>query len=406
MSLTGRLTLGREPGSRGLKLNDDAVSRKHVHITWHQQHGLAELEDLKSKNGTFVNGLRTARRYLEIGDVVRIGDTLMLVREGGEAGDAHDPVPGMVGRSAAMMAAKARLAMAARGGLPVLILGETGSGKELAARAVHELSERGGEFEPMNCSAVPEQLFESVFFGHRRGAFTGATDDSKGILRQCDKGTVFLDEIGELPPAAQPKLLRFLEDGMIRPVGETRQKKVDVRVVAATNAELPRLEAEGKFRADLLARLETIVVHLPSLAERKEDVLPLLRHFSAAAGFEHVEIEPDAAEALLVAPWKRNVRGLKALVDERAQMAWPGEVRNDGAVSLAVEDLPRELGQPVLERSTAPVPPVIARQTRPSKEELARMLEQHGRNINLVALAYGKDRKQIYRWMEFHGIER
>ena len=193
---------------------------------------------------------------------------------------------------------------------------------------------------------------------------------------------------------------------MIRPVGETRQKKVDVRVVAATNAELPRLEAEGKFRADLLARLETIVVHLPSLAERKEDVLPLLRHFSAAAGFEHVEIEPDAAEALLVAPWKRNVRGLKALVDERAQMAWPGEVRNDGAVSLAVEDLPRELGQPVLERSTAPVPPVIARQTRPSKEELARMLEQHGRNINLVALAYGKDRKQIYRWMEFHGIER
>lgn len=241
-ALVANNLFGRDPGVRGTTIDDGAVSRKHMRIRWHARYALAELIDLGSKNGTMVNGLVTVRRFLESGDIIRIGDTLLAVAPAEEAPPAKDPIPALVGDSPVLWEVKRQLGLAASATLPVLLLGETGTGKELAARALHELSGRPGSFEAVNCASVPETLFESTFFGHLRGAFTGATDDSPGLLRRCHRGTLFLDEVGEMPSPMQPKLLRFLEDGLVRPVGGAEQVHSDVRIIAATNASLKRLE--------------------------------------------------------------------------------------------------------------------------------------------------------------------
>jgi transcriptional regulator with GAF, ATPase, and Fis domain len=433
--MEGQLVLGREPGESGLRMNDAAVSRRHARIRWHDKHGLAELEDLKSKNGTFVNGLLTQRRYLESGDIIRVGDTMLAVREeisgkGAEERRRGRPSPGgtlvaqyglavadrqpdpeppdlpeIVGTSPAIRELKHSLALAARGDLPILLLGDTGTGKELAAQAIHKLSGRTGPFEPVNCSAIPENLFESMFFGHRKGAFTGAAEEAAGLLARCDGGTLFLDEVGDLPLSAQPKLLRFFEDGLVRPIGSVQQKRVDVRIVAATNAPVRRMEAEGQFRSDLMSRLEGVTVMLPPLRKRREDILLLVRHFAAQAGYPSLLIDPEAAEALLIAPWPRNVREVKLLIAQKAQMVWPRRTAPGGVAVLVPRDLPETLMQTVEDRRPAPIPPKLEQQTRPSREELEEALEASAWNISTVALIYGRDRKQIYRWMEKMEIE-
>jgi len=410
--LDRRFVLGREPGRGGLRVLDGAISRRHARFEWHADHGLVELEDLKSKNHTFVNGLITTRRYLDGSDVVRMGDTIMLVCDGARrdgphalpeaAGGEAPPLAELVGRSAAVAELKARLVKAAPGTLPVLLLGQTGTGKELAARALHGLSGRTGVFEAVNCASIPDGLFESTFYGHRRGAFTGALDDSAGLLAACDGGTLLLDEMGELPPAAQPKLLRFLEDGLVRPVGGTRSRHVDVRVVAATNSPLVELEQEGRFRSDLFARFESLIIPLPALNDRREDILPLVRFFAASRGFHGVGFEPDAVEALLIARWPRNIRELRSLVAHQAQMVWTA---NSPEVTVEVDQLPESFTGPLNERGRAPAAPILKKHTRPSREELAAAIERHQGNILRVAGHYGRDRKQIYRWMEQHGLK-
>jgi DNA-binding NtrC family response regulator len=425
--------IGREPGSRGTEIDDEAVSRRHVKITWHGDHGLTELDDLDSKNGTFVNGLQVQRRYLEPGDIVRVGDSIFAVRQepkqqqpeaAGDAGGrtlvatfsaAGDrsaglpkaaELPDIVGNSLAIMELKSQLALAAGGDLPVLLLGDTGTGKELAARAIHDLSGRRGRFEPVNCSAVPENLFESIFFGHQAGAFTGANGDSPGVLAACDGGTLFLDEVGDLPLVAQPKLLRFLEDGIVRPLGGTLQRKLDVRIVAATNASVKKMEQRGEFRSDLIGRLEGLTLTMPPLSKRREDVLPLLFHFARKEGFPNLKLEPDAAEALLVAPWNRNVRELKLLVAKWAQMVWPRRSSSDRPVPVLPEDTPECMLATVMHRDQAPIPPEVVASRRPSREELVRLLEQHEGNVTQVAMALNRDRKQVYRWIDRYGLER
>lgn len=224
-------------------------------------------------------------------------------------------MPDLVGQSPAWRALVEQLPRVAASGLPVLLLGETGSGKELVARALHAYSERRREpFVAQNCGATPDTLIESELFGHARGAFTGAIGDRTGLFEAAERGTLLLDEIGDASAMLQMKLLRVLQEGEARRVGDSRVRKVDVRVIAATHRPLEQGVAQGTFRADLFFRLAAVRLHLPSLRERGHDVLVLARHFlaraAARAGGPPPELSPDLADRLLRHRWPGNVREL------------------------------------------------------------------------------------------------
>ncbi len=225
------------------------------------------------------------------------------------------PVPELVGESVPWRDLVARLPPVAASGMPVLLTGETGTGKELVARALHALSPRRGHgFVAHNCGATPDSLIESELFGHARGAFTGAVSDREGLFDAAHRGTLFLDEIGDASPLLQMKLLRVLQEGEARRVGDTRPRRVDVRLVAATHRALERAVGGGGFRADLYFRVGAVRLRLPALRERGRDVLVLARHFLAQAaarsGAEPPAIEPALAERLLRYAWPGNVREL------------------------------------------------------------------------------------------------
>jgi len=217
--------------------------------------------------------------------------------------------------------------------ITVLLTGETGTGKEVLARAIHRASTRaGGPFLAFNCAAVPRDLIESQLFGHRRGAFTGAQDAFPGVIRGAAGGTLFLDEIGEIPPEIQPKLLRFLETREVHPLGETRPLAVDTRIVAATNADLDRLVGEGRFREDLLYRLNVVHFRVPPLRHRREEIPPLVHHFLLRHADElargHPRVSEEAMEYLLLYGWPGNVRQLSNEIRRAVALVEP-----DGTIS-------------------------------------------------------------------------
>jgi two-component system NtrC family response regulator len=229
---------------------------------------------------------------------------------------------GVLSRDRRMLGTLAFLADLAPTDLPVLVEGESGTGKEVVARAVHEASGRAaGEFVPVNCGAIPMELHESELFGHSRGAYTGATQEKPGLFEAAHGGTLFLDEIGEMDPRAQVKLLRVLESGELRRLGEVRQRRVSVRVIAATNACVDDAVARGRFRRDLLFRLGAVRVWLPPLRERPADVLLLAHHFLRRAALPHPQLTPGAQMALLAHAWPGNVRELKFAI-ERGIALW------------------------------------------------------------------------------------
>lgn len=218
----------------------------------------------------------------------------------------------------------------------VLITGESGTGKELVAKSIHSLSSRRSfPFVPINCAAIPRDLLESELFGHVKGAFTGAVRDKVGKFQSADGGTLFLDEVGELPVDLQPKLLRALQERIVEPVGGTTSQKLDVRVVAATNVDLEAAIAEGRFREDLYYRLSVIPIHLPALREREDDVLLLIKHFTAKHGGAGVTFAPQALEVMKHYPWPGNVRELENTVERLLIM------RNSDSIDVA--DLPAKL---------------------------------------------------------------
>jgi len=249
----------------------------------------------------------------------------------------------------------------------VLLTGESGTGKELVARAIHDLSPRAAmPFVAVNCGAIPSELIESELFGHVRGAFTDASRDKKGLAAEADGGTLFLDEIGELPFALQVKLLRFLEDEMVRRVGDTRSEKVDVRVVAATARDLARAVKDGQFREDLFYRLNVVNVRLPALRERPDDVPALVEHFLAKYRRLRPEaplqgVSPEALEVLRSHRWPGNVRELEHAV-ERAVVLADGPVVQEG-------DLPDEV-------RAAPAPGALAPGRDLSVKRAFRALEE------------------------------
>jgi transcriptional regulator with GAF, ATPase, and Fis domain len=307
----------------------------------------------------------------------------------------------LVGKSWPMVALRAEVAEIAPTGRPVLVLGETGAGKELVAQALHRGSGRAGAFVPVNCAALPEQLAESELFGYVRGAFTGAREPSDGLFGAADGGTLFLDEIGEIAAPLQAKLLRALATGEVRRVGETQARHVDARIVAATNVDLAEAIEDGAFRADLYARLLGTVLRAPPLRERREDVLALVAHFLRLEDAE-VAVHVDAAEMLLVHRWPFNVRELEQVIRSAAPKA-------RAAGLLEPQHLPSSFALRVSDAqeaapAEAPIALRVARDRMPTGPELELVLRHFDGNIARVAEYFARDRKQIYRWAQRLGV--
>ncbi len=247
---------------------------------------------------------------------------------------AEKKYPDIVGTSAAMVAAIELADKVAPHPSTVLITGESGTGKELFARLIHSASPRSrAPFIPVNCGAIPENLLESELFGHKKGAFTGADSDRVGLFEEASGGTLFLDEIGELPQQLQVKLLRALQEGEIRRVGESSSRDVDVRVVAATARDLETEVKEGKFRSDLFYRINVLNIHLPPMRHRTEDIPALVRHFVSyyndRLGLQVTSVVPEAMKAMLAYPWPGNVRELQNVVERAMVLAEGPEVQPD-----------------------------------------------------------------------------
>jgi DNA-binding NtrC family response regulator len=292
--------------------------------------------------------------------------------------------------------------VAARHTSTVLITGESGTGKELVGRAIHEMSERKGAFVPVNCAAIPADLIESELFGHTGGAFTGAKQARSGLFEAADGGTIFLDEIGELTMAMQPKILRALQDGAVRRVGENHERRIDVRVIAATNRNLEQDVKGGRFREDLYWRLNVILINVPPLRERAFDIPLLVEHFIAKAcqnaGKPVLEVLPEALALLTAYPWPGNVRELENAIERAVAFA-------HGA-TVTTEDLPKRV------TAAGGVSAIIARSSERNlslrdleREYIFEMLRRTGGNKKRAAEMLGLDRKTLYRKLEEYGAD-
>ncbi len=417
LSLVGveSVSLGRGPSRVATRSADGRALDVRVpgrwistnHVVLRAAGGEWIAEDVGSRNGTFVNGERITSHVLREGDVLEAGRVYFEVR-GGPASDgaivrdfdattSQQPF-GFNTLLPELEASHLALARIARSGsVPVLLLGPTGSGKEVLAREVHAQSQRRGPFIAVNCGALPAALVESLLFGHVKGAFSGAARDEIGFVRSAEGGTLFLDEIGDLPPASQAALLRVLQEHEVVPIGATRAVPVDVRIVAATHRPLEGLSGqsghsgEGGFRADLLARLRGYTHRLPALRDRVADLGVILADVLVQVAGERASrltLTPEAARALLRYSWPLNIRELHQAMGS--------------AVALAAEDvievahLPAEILAPPAPPAGDPAPP-----TRDDvlRDQLIALLHENRGNVTAVARAMGKAPAQIHRWM-------
>lgn len=307
-----------------------------------------------------------------------------------ELRDGDDP---MVGASQAMVGLKQLIARAAPSDANILILGETGTGKELVARAIHSNSPRASSpFVALDCSTLNETVVESELFGHVKGAFTGAHASSSGLIASADKGTLFLDEVGELPPTLQPKLLRVLQQREVRPVGGTKSRLVDVRIVAATNRDLEQEVAGGRFRRDLFYRLGVVAMHVPPLRERREDIAPLIQYFLGRYGSRTApekSVSPQALELLETYAWPGNVRELENVIQRALALSLDD--------TITPEDLPggiRALASKAVESPALPSP---ASMIEVEKNAIDNALRMSGNNRRKAAEVLGIGEATLYR---------
>ncbi len=278
--------------------------------------------------------------------------------------------------------------------ITVLITGESGTGKELLARYIHQKSNRRDKpFIAVNCGAIPHELLESELFGYTKGAFTGAQQNKKGLIEEANNGTLFLDEVGELPLDLQVKLLRVLEEGEIRPLGSTKPKKINVRFIAATNRDLEKMVKEGKFREDLYYRLNVVRLHIPPLRERKEDIVPLatffIKKFSVKYGIPEKKLSEKAIKKLFEYDWKGNVRELQNLIEKMV-------ILNEGNI---------------IDELNLSTEPVVIKPYKEAKEEfeknyIEKLLRFTNWNISKASRISGKTRAEIYRKIKKYNLSR
>jgi DNA-binding NtrC family response regulator len=425
-----------------LVLTDPHVSRYHAEFRVYDQGYI--VQDLGSTNGTLYRGARVHEAVLGRGAEVRLGGSVLRVDVGDEVSEVvrgQQRFGRLVGVSPAMQEVYGLLAAVAPTDATVLILGETGTGKELAAEAIHRQSPPAqAPFQVLDCGAIPENLIESEFFGHEKGAFTGATQAREGVFERARGGTVFLDEIGELPQLLQTRLLRVLDRRQVKRVGGTSLRRVDVRLVAATNRDLRQEVEQGRFRQDLYYRLAVVCVVLPPLRQRREDIPLLARHFLWQSGCPDPDtvLTPDMLELLETRRWRGNVRELRNAIEEAVVLV-------DGAAGRQPQSalLQRESADegPAAVHPPIPVQPkpvaaegggsapesassddwlgralpvgFVEQPYKEAKEQLlhrferlylSHLLEQHGENLSRLARDAGVDRQIIRRLLRRHGM--
>jgi len=367
--------------------------------------------DAGSTNGTLNDGERTSGGPLQDGALLEAGGTLLVLRS-----DTPTPYSCAVDATAATLLAKdrgmatflpgyaAELAALVQMSLSrvfVLLLGETGTGKEVLARGIHGLSGRRGAFIAVNCGALPESLVESQLFGHTKGSFSGALRDEPGFVRASDRGTLLLDEVGDLPRTSQAALLRVLQESEVTSVGATQPVKVDLRVVSATHRRVDALASGDAFRADLYARLSGFTHELLPLRERKEDLGLLLADIlpRVASGVS-LRLSPDFSRALFAYDWPLNVRELAQCLASTAVFA------KDGVLHLSrAPDALRKARFTRAPKAKPEAPGARSPEDEALREELKAALERHAGNVSLVARTMGRTRMQIHRWMKRFGID-
>jgi len=370
-----------------------------------------EVEDAGSTNGTFVNGARILRAPVDGRDVIAAGRTLFLLAPSrmtalGAPEDVDSrgatEVAGHLTLDPELATQLEALSRLARSAIPILVRGDTGTGKELLARGVHEGSSRVGPFIAVNCGAIPAGLVESHLFGHVKGAFSGAVRDEPGLFRAADGGTLFLDEIGDLPPASQAALLRALQEREVVPVGATTPVPVDLRVVAATHQPLEGMVERGVFRRDLLARLAGFTLELPPLRARRMDlgvvVASLLRRLAGERA-DAVRLSPGAAGALLRYDWPLNTRELEQCLARALVLSDHAQIDRTHLPSSVTTP-----SEPPPDAGAAPAAKLSERDARLRRELLAQ-LANHSGNLSAVASAMGKARMQVHRWCKRLGID-
>jgi transcriptional regulator of acetoin/glycerol metabolism len=386
-------------GTLDLRIPDSRMSSRHACIEC--EGGACVVLDMGSRNGTRVNGLRvSSRAALADGDIIEVGHTLLRYRGAltapldapGDVDSAkEDPGILLATVDPGLARGVSMLARLARSSCPVLLLGETGTGKEVVARGVHRLSERKGAFVAVNCGALPATLLEAQLFGHVRGAFSGAVTDAPGLLRSADGGTLLLDEIADLPLSSQAALLRALQDHEVIPVGATRPIKIDLRVLAATHRPLKELVTRGQFREDLFARVSGFGFSIPPLRARREDIGIMVAAFARE---RPMRLTAAAGKALLQYDWPRNVRELHQALQVASALA--------GMEAIDVTHLPSSVvGSAADAAHPSPVDPAL----EPVQERLVASLMRHRGNVSEVARELGKARMQVQRWMKRFGID-
>jgi two-component system response regulator GlrR len=312
-------------------------------------------------------------------------------------GQGEDWRAGIITRSPAMEDLLAQARRVAASDASVCIYGQSGTGKELLARAIHRSSKRSdAPFVAVNCSAIPEGLLESELFGHKKGSFTGATQDRRGLFQAAQGGTLFLDEVGDMPLAIQVKLLRALEERVVRPVGSNEAVAVDVRIISATHRRLEERIAAGEFREDLYYRLNVVKLSLPSLAERREDIPLLANHFLERMveryGRPRLAFSPEAMQRLVSASWPGNVRQLLNVVEQSVALS-------------ATEVVPVSLVSQALDARDSSLTPLDEARRAFERDYLVRILKITGGNVTQAARLAGRNRTEFYRLLERHALE-
>ncbi|HEY6477739.1 MAG TPA: sigma 54-interacting transcriptional regulator [Polyangia bacterium] len=406
LPVDGAATIGRAPGDAPVAtadgpasstlLPDGLLSRQHLRIA-HTERGY-EAADLESRNGTLLDGRRLQQpTRLSDGCILLFGGYVGVFRLVTDAElaalrlEADTPFGPVATFSPALALTYERLRKLARTDTELLLAGETGVGKEVCARAIHQASGRAGAFITVNCAALPATLVESDLFGHVAGAYSTAKRAKPGLVEAADGGTLLLDEIGEAARELQAKIFRFLQDRTYMPLGATRVRRADVRVLAATTRT--NIGPDGKaLRPDLVARLGAEPITIPALRRRAEEIAPLVAHFSTSVVRR---IEPAALRAMALYGWPLNVRELEKTLANAIALSSDGELLLEnlpGAVRGALER-----GAPIEVRPRKP-------RAAPDRQELEQILKQHEGNVASVARALDRQWNVVWRWMAKHGL--